>query len=74
MNTAFDDLRVEADLHPEAEDARDANQSHEEFPLTDWQYEVNNEYTNLDYWSWLSHQLECRDHELIPQPFDPFNL
>lgn len=30
---------------------------HPDFPLEDWQYEVQNDETRLGYWSWVANQL-----------------
>lgn len=31
---------------------------HPAFPLSDWRYEVANEYTNAGYWAWLSGRIK----------------
>ena len=34
---------------------------HPEFPVTDWQYEVQNDETRLGYWEWVVGKLEATD-------------
>jgi hypothetical protein len=71
-------VKSEDNLHPVAAKYQDADTEHPDYPFEDWQYELNNGDTQLEYWSWLSHQLESADndakYEAKPKPFDPFNL
>ena len=32
--------------------------THPDYPLSDWQYEVNNDDTRLGYWDWVAAQIE----------------
>jgi hypothetical protein len=69
---------AEISLHPIAVEHQKADTEHPDFPYEDRKYEVSNGDTKLEYWSWLSHQLEGENDDAeylsMPQPFDPFNL
>lgn len=45
--------------------------AHDEYPVCDWQHEVNNDDTRLGYIDWVNHQLHLDDFETEVQPAAP---
>jgi hypothetical protein len=37
--------------------------SHKDYPLEDWQYQVANNYTRRGYWSWVRSQIELAEFD-----------